>query len=265
MRNRKLLIFLFALLFLFGTVSIYKRRYTDIKGVSTKIEKQVAGIILPHHDVAASLLDTSYKKLATQAKYSTIVIIGPNHFSPNSGFFTTTTTLFTDIKISKSMNKLIQIVSDLHVSKDIIQKDHAIMIHLPYIKENFPDASIVPILVSPLTTLSETRKFSDSISSLFPKDTLYIASVDFSHDSTIEEGIRNNTETISAIQKFDLKTLLSFTDKHLDSPNGISLWLHVLRSKNITGWELWDSTHSGYFLSDPRTRGTSYVAGVFYR
>lgn len=264
MKNKKILFGLFAILILASITTIIWRRLPNVKGVSTTSVKNIAGVILPHHGLASSLLDTSYKKLSSQKQYSTIVIIGPNHFTPESGLFTTSPYLQADIKISESVKNLIRTFPDMHVSEDIISHDHAVMIHLPYIRQYFPQASIIPVLVSPSATLDDIKKFSHSISSQLPTDTLYIASIDFSHDSTMDEGLKNNEETIAAIRTFDIKTLLSFTDKHLDSPNGATAWLMAVRNRKATSWELWDSSHSGFFLDDPRSRGTSYVAGIFY-
>jgi hypothetical protein len=90
-----------------------------------------------------------------------------------------------------------------------------------------------------------------------------VASVDFSHNSDVLEGLKYNQETAKALETFDTNAIMGFDNRHLDSPeSAVALLMSMLKTAN-TKWTVWQDTHSGILQNDPRQSGTSYLIGTF--
>ena len=148
-------------------------------------EVKIKGIILPHHDLAKEIFHTSLARLKESQIPSTIVIYGTNHYFPESQTFTTTQ------EIQSKYN-----LDNVLVDNERIKKEHSIQTLIPYLDEYFPNVNIIPIIISSSYEMSELDSMSKTLIKVLPKDTLYIASVDFSHNSTVESGLEKNKESI---------------------------------------------------------------------
>ncbi len=215
-------------------------------------EQKISGIILPHHDLAKEIFHTSLEKLSKSQTPSTVVIYGTNHYYPAGPTFTTTK------DISKNYN-----LENVYIDDERIKKEHSIQTVVPYIKQYFPDAKIIPIIISSSYDMDKLSSMSKFLIKSLPEDTLYVASVDFSHNSTIESGLSKNNESIDAISNFNYQKILSYDDTHMDSPVAISIFMLTMENLNTKKWETWSSNHGGLITNTPNLNGTSYVVGVF--
>ena len=255
---------IFSLIILIVTIIggyLVKSRDGKVAGTQSE-QKEVRGIILPHHNLAENLILESFEKLKSE-NYSYVVILGPNHFAPNVNSLITAKEIPGYSFENEIMNSVLQKYPDISQSPDLVEKEHSLTIHLPFIKNYFPEAKILPLMISPF---SGNEDLSDKISylaSTVPSDTLFIASVDFAHDVLPELGFKNNQESISAISEFNYQTLTSFDDTHMDSPLSILALLYSMQKFGSTGWETWYSSHASLIENDPGVQGTSYVIGVF--
>lgn len=215
-------------------------------------EAKIKGIILPHHDLAKEIFHTSLTRLKESQVPSTIVIYGTNHYFPESQTFTTTQ------EIQSKYN-----LDNVLVDNERIKKEHSIQTLTPYLNEYFPNVNIIPIIVSSRYEMSELDSMSKTLIKILPEDTLYIASVDFSHNSTVESGLEKNKESIEAISKFDYQKVLDYHDDHIDSPVAISVFMKTMENLNAKTWETWISSHGGLITNSPTLNGTSYLVGAF--
>ena len=119
-------------------------------------------------------------------------------------------------------------------------------------------------MISPYFTEESLRTIADFLSQNLPRNTLYVASVDFSHNLLTDESLVNNEESIKTIRSFDFPTLFKYTDSHMDSPASVALVMLVMQNLKTTNWTTVESLHSGLILNDPTIQGTSYVTGIFY-
>lgn len=216
------------------------------------IEANIKGIILPHHDLAKEIFHVSLSRLKEAQLPSTVVIYGTNHYFPESQTFTTT-------QIVKSKYNLDNVLVD----DDRVKKEHSIQTVTPYLNEYFPNINIIPIIVSSRYEMNELDDMSKNLIKILPKDTLYVASVDFSHNSTVQVGLEKNKESIDAISKFEYQKVLDYHDDHVDSPVAISLFMKTMENSEARIWETWISSHGGIITNTPVLNGTSYVVGVF--
>lgn len=216
------------------------------------VEPSIKGMILPHHDLAREIFHNNLKKLQDIQSPSTIVIYGTNHYFPEGPTFTTSN------KIQNELN-----MNDVLVDDKRIEKEHSIQTLIPYLKEYFPEANIIPIIISSQYDTDKLNSISEYLVKKLPKDTLFVASVDFSHNSTVLGGLSKNEESIDAIRNFNYQKILDYHDDHMDSPVTITLLMKTMEIVNAKNWETWSSSHGGLITNTPNLNGTSYVVGVF--
>lgn len=235
----------------------------EVAGASVGDATGVRGVILPHHGLAAGLIDDTLSRIGAANKYSLIVLFAPNHFQPEK-IPVATVLEFDGAEIAAA--ETADLISTLpHVSNDprLVSGEHAVTLLLPYLARHFPGVGIMPLVISSGYGLADLENLTSYIVGHVGADTLYVASVDFSHDSSVLEGLSYNQETSAAFRSFDVRTILTYDDKHLDSPqSSVALILASLKS-GVTVWDVWHDSHSGILQSDTRLSGTSYLVGVY--
>ncbi len=226
------------------------------------VSASVRGIILPHHDLAREYIFTSLDRLAKTHQYRTIIIIGPNHYQPESTLFLSTTSYF-DYPLNTG------VISDL-VSKKLIyldtttaQNDHSLGNPISYLHQYFPTATFVPILSPAKFDPGKIKALANIISKNLPSDTLIVASVDFSHGRSVIEAIENNRQSEESIKNFEYSKIYQFRDDHLDSPPSIGLLLNIMQDIGSTNWNTWVSSHGSFIDDKFGELATSYLIGTF--
>lgn len=266
----KLLLFLLISAYLSSVLIVHfyfkaKQQEENVAGASivqTADKKPAKGIILPHHDVAGDLINESFSRLSREGKYSTVVIFAPNHFHPEKVPAATADQL-TDSPIAADF--VYELTADLPLFVNdpaMLESEHGVTIFLPFIKEYFKEAQIVPIIFSPKISPSELERLASFLVRHTTPETLYILSLDFSHNSNAREGIKKNEETLKVMKRFDYDTLYTFGDENLDSPKAAAAFLMVMERLKAVNFDLWHNTHSAVLLADLRLSGTSYAIGV---
>jgi AmmeMemoRadiSam system protein B len=224
------------------------------KRPSKPTHENIYGIILPHHGLAKSILNTSFSRLQNSSHPKIIVIFGTNHYFPISSTFTTTQEVKTDYDLK-----------DILADDERIKGDHSIQTLLPYIKNYFPEAKTIPFIISTrYQSLSSLKDATDLLLQRFgDKDILFIASVDFAHNVTLSEGLNKNTESIKNISEFNFSQILNYHDDHMDSPVSIATFMLTMQSLSATNWQTWYSSHGALITDSLNMEGTSYVVGTF--
>lgn len=270
MKSKTLIFFSFVLMFASALVYLsYAQRKVaeqNVAGVFTKSEetKPVKGIILPHHGVASDLISQSLSRVAETNQYSTIVIFSPNHYYPEEVAAATTDSLESADIATETVNQLTQEFSYIANNPKILNNEHGVTTFLPFLNEYFPQAKTIPVIFSPHITSKELNNLSFFFKQNLPDDTLYLLSLDFSHNSNLQQGLGKNGETIKTLAGFDYDTLYSYKDDHLDSPKAAGAFLLSMQRNRALHFEVLQNTHSAVLLNDPRLLGTSYVIGVFH-
>ena len=215
---------------------------------------KIQGVIFPHHALAKEILNNSFKTLKENIDPDVIVIYGTNHYFPISDTYTTTTEI-------KNEFNLDNILAD----DTRIKGDHSIQTILPYINQYFSNVKIIPIIVS--TKYQSIEDLNNNIRKFINvfgyEKTLYIASVDFAHNVSLEEGLNKNKESINSISNFNYGEILGYHDDHLDSPLAITTLLLTMQDLGVTSWQLWYSSHGALITNSLDLKSTSYVVGSF--
>lgn len=238
---------------LFAAFVVYVR--LDHPRESMPKELQIKGFIVPHHDAAKELFHASLEKLKTLSQPEIIVVYGTNHYYPTSQTYTTTTAILSEYSLG----------DDVFADDERIQKEHSIQTVSPYLQEYFPNAKIIPIIVSARYENIEAvaEKVNSFIRIFDSEKTLFIASVDFAHDVSLHKGLQKNQESINSIETFNIEEILQYQDDHLDSPLAIVTLLLTMKQMGVSQWQTWHSSHGALISNYPDLNGTSYVIGAF--
>ncbi|MFA5827750.1 MAG: AmmeMemoRadiSam system protein B [Candidatus Shapirobacteria bacterium] len=128
--------------------------------------------------------------------------------------------------------------------------DYSIQNIVPVVKKMYPTANIMPYIFRPGHDLLQTLSFSEDIKKIYhPDNTVIIASVDFSHYTSLSQADVFDQETITALRNRDYNQLITWGPEHTDCPDCLIVSSNLGDSFSLTGREYLD--------------GTSYIFGIF--
>jgi MEMO1 family protein len=189
-------------------------------------------VVLPHHDILSPEFNAWYQDLAATQNLpvKTVILLSPNHFQPHQQREVTT-----DQPLSFGRSKTVdidqQLVSQLAsqssgVDRQVFINEHGVNIHLPYIKQYFPEAKVVPLLLTRNIPQNRVEALSTFLSaSLVDPGTLIIASVDFSHNVPRVQAQEYDQLTITLVEENKPTEVLKLDDRYLDCPACLYLTL----------------------------------------
>ena len=237
-------------------------------------------LINPHAGYAYSGQTAAFGVKAAKAKYKRIIVIGPSHQVPMQdvlsvpGAVTHYQTPLGEIPLdTEFINKLLQ----SPFFKDIPQAyrtEHSIFIQLPLLQYRFGDFKLVPIVAGQCSGQT-VQKVASILKSLVDKDTLVVASSDFTHygpnydyvpfDQNIPERLKKlDMGAYDYISKLDSTGFSQYCDNTGATICGrvpIAILLSMLPSG--TKPELLKYTTSGELTGD-FTNSVSYLSVAFH-
>src|SRR4030042_4202503 len=205
-----------------------------VAGVSTGSEqRQIKGIIIPHHDLAKQYIEESLDRIAQTQNPSNIVIIGPNHFQEGETRFISTDQLL-GYSVSKEFVYKLQNAGLVTLSKETIENEHSITIPISYLHNYFPNANYITLIAPRYFDKNQIMQIATFLKACLPNDTLFVVSVDFTHNKMLLEAMENNKETESAIANFDYEKIYHLDDSYKDSPDSLGLLLNIMQGLGST-------------------------------
>ena len=231
--------------------------------VGIKVFYQPMAVVVPHHDVVAEKRAELLSKIAKKRLLTkTIVIIGPDHFSPFQKQIS-----FGDAKWNLSNgeiefdNKWREDLGKVAGQRNgVVKNDHAIFSLLTDIKNLWPKVKIVPIVIGQkMENLSDLEKVLKNRCGF---DCLVIASVDFSHYLPYALADIHDDESIDALARLDGEKLLKV---EVDSPQSLWLMAGLAKAKGAKRWKLLWHSNSSEMAGAPEAEGTSHVMGWYSR
>jgi len=181
----------------------------------------VVGVIVPHHDLAADYTAELFQKIGKR-NIQTLIIIGPNHENSGAGDIITGLVAYTlpQYQVYSSSTLVAKLLRDKIAVADTgrLQTEHSIYNIVPYVNYYFPEARIVPIILSGRVTLSQAKNLGKYLASFMDEQTLIIGSIDFSHYLPTEKANANDLITQGALISRDYDKIYSFDNDNVDSP-----------------------------------------------
>lgn len=238
-----------------------------VKVLSERSSGVVRGGIIPHHLLAKELIDDFFKRIATN-KSVTIVLVGPNHFELGNSKVISCQAgcgeFLQGTRIDEELVSQLAQSEEIGLQKEIIEQENSIVALAPFVRKYLPNAKLVPLAMSKRADL----KFLEDISALIDdysknKETIIVASVDFSHYLSSLEAELMDGQSLEAIKKKDYQMLKGFGSEHMDSPESLILLLKVAEKSGIDLMDILDHANSGEMLADPSSLVTSYYSIIF--
>ncbi len=260
-------------------------------GAGQKTPSNVVGAVLPHHLLVESFIDDFYAALAKKIQPARIILVSPNHFDNGVKYIQTATVTHKDLSNDLLDLPAIHFLASkagAFIENKYYSVEHGIYVHYPFIKKYFPQAQIIPIILKRGTPQAQMDKLIADLQELQKienKNTLILASVDFTHYVSEDIAAKNDRQTIAYFtqwssvenlrnnpaQIFADLVRLSKSPKEqnpdavaIDSPETIYVLLNYLNDNGVHGFNLWNrtSTLSLTKLTDPNMN-TSHIFGWF--
>jgi hypothetical protein len=190
--------------------------------IASQVEnKNVVGLIAPHHDLAANYTAELFQKIGKR-NIKTVIVAGPNHTNSGAGNIITGLVTYNCLnnQINPDTELVTKLIQDKIADSDIsrLSTEHSIYNVMPYINYYFPEAKIVPIILSGRVTETQAKQLGEYLANYLNDGTIIIGSVDFSHYLTTEQANTNDIVSRAAVLNRDYTKLYSLNNDYLDSP-----------------------------------------------
>jgi len=227
------------------------------KDVPNAFNHVYAGII-PHHLIVADKIAGYFLGLE-RYKYDKVILISPNHFNAGWGDIIVTNynwktpygILYSDQDLALKIRKIFP----YNVAANSVQGEHGISNETSYIVRSFPEATFLGIMIRDGTNKEDLDLLVKEIfNNSDHEKVIILASVDFSHNSSIEIADQRDKKSNQIIQSFDLD---KFNEISADCPSALYV---VAKYSQMVGAHpefIW-STNSGRIVGVDSDTTTSH-------
>lgn len=267
--NRHIAIGIFLIIFLTVCFFVYKSS-KNIKNDNPPKEfiedtsSTVSTVIVPHHDLDKADREELFSKIQGNIKAKTVVLVSTNHFDTGSKNILTTNKLWelSNGTISSNSNIVDSIVESGITLNDenAFSEEHGIKNILPDIKQYFPKADIVPIIIKSGTKDEDIAKLNDVLVENCNDDCLLVGSVDFSHYQPGGLAQIHDDLSIRVLNNMDTEKL---SRAEVDSKETLRLAISWAKANKTEQFNLYKNTNSGNIENNRDGESTSYVLGYY--
>lgn len=251
--------------------SLYSDRGLFLQAIEAETPKQVAdirvtGIAVPHHLLAADLIARGFWA-ASANSYSRIILVSPDHFSRSRRPLATTRadidTPFGPLRNDTSATNALLAEPALFDESDLFTQEHGIAALLPFAKHFFPNARIVPIVVSYSSTRADWEGAVAALEKLIDPYTLIVQSTDYSHYLSHQVAVRRDQETLGIIAANDVDGVAHLPQPdHMDSKGSQYIQMRLQTAARRAHATVIANRNSAEY-SGIGTRTTSYIVTVY--
>ncbi|EKE11662.1 MAG: hypothetical protein ACD_15C00042G0004 [uncultured bacterium] len=215
--------------------------------------------ISPHHLVAKTLIENLFSQIK-DSDVETVIIISPNHFNQGKGNIQSSLYPKSKLNADQYWIKSMQRERLLSIEDESFSNEHGINNLLPYIEESFPDATIIPIIISETVSDDQSANLTSALNFFRDKKARIILSADFSHYLTNPGAQFHNIHALKTLQNVDS---VAASKADIDCPKGLEVIMKIAKLNNFN-FQLLDSSNAAIlggneFVIEP----TSYVTGFF--
>lgn len=262
--------FLFPLLILvlalcgYGLALRWQPRAVITTSSDTSDGISISGAVVPHHDLVEDKREAFLTALARETNPETVVLVSPNHYESGHGAIQITDEPWELSTGTLQPNRaVIASLTSIGIASQEPQSfsnEHGIRNVLPDIRQSFPEATIVPIILkssipSENLDLLHDRLLSDCASCLL------IASVDFSHYQPAVLADIHDSLAVRALQSRDRKALRERAE--VDSGATLELLARWADAHSTPRFALEGRSNSGDISGKPDEPTTTHVFGWY--
>lgn len=247
------------------TKDFFDRAYETAQG--SRVSGAISGLVA-HHLLVAGDIATVFENLGNN-ETRTVVLVSPNHFKrgrsvaqvSEGSWSTPYGVVDSDIE---AINKLLAASSTLQNEEVAYANEHGIYGLTPLVKQSFPNAKIVSIILDDRLPATDAWRLGQAIASTLP-DAVLLASVDMTHYQMADYTAENDEKILQLLADGgECANEPCTADLDVDS----NASLRVLFGFNAAhGTQEWHLTHHGSSLQMGATRhwqeNTSHILGYF--
>jgi AmmeMemoRadiSam system protein B/AmmeMemoRadiSam system protein A len=240
----------------------------------------VLAIVAPHAGYAFSGATAACSYLVPDAKkINRIILLGPSHYQGFPGAALSAdksfATVFGDIAVDTGAVATLKASGQFHELTDVHRQEHSLEMQLAFIKKEFSQAKIVPILVGRLDDAGEARLIALSIKRILMAGDLVVVSSDFTHfgprygytpfKRDLAENVKKlDMEAFSYLEKNDLDGFFAFYKRTEDTICGVyALSVLLALLPDAARGHLFDYRTSRDSLVEDDQNSVSYLAIAF--
>lgn len=222
--------------------------------------QSISTVIVPHHDLVALQRQLTLSNVAARVNPKTIIVISPNHF--NTGSYSILSTK----RVWRLQNAFFepdaQKIDQLNIETNDLafDREHGITNLLDPLKNAFPDAKIIPIILKSDVAAAQLDVLVKDLHQTCPNNCLMINSVDFSHYQPASVAAIHDLYSIDALSNLDD---IKIWQSEVDSAASLYLGIKWAKAHDTNWFNLEENTNSGLLESAPDAESTSYVFGWF--
>lgn len=220
-------------------------------------------VIVPHFDFAKEKRRELLKDVAEKISPKKILIVSVNHFNTGSSDILTADKKWQiqSGELSTNSELFQKIIADQIAESDesAFLTEHGINNLLPDLKESFPEAEYLPIIIKDKTDRAKIDNLASWVENNC-SDCLLVASVDFSH--YCPRAIAHVHDTFSILALSDLNKEKIWAAES-DSPQTLYLSAKFAEAKGAKNFQFFYNANSGDPGGDDDSEVTSVVLGYY--
>ncbi len=226
-------------------------------------DKRTAAAIVPHHLMVKEYIAGFFKQLESE-KYTTVVLIGPNHFNRGGGnILISPSDWDTPYGVLENDQQAVKKLFERGYAADeyAFANEHSISGLTAFIKKSLPTVQFIPIIVKEDATAEELEALVALLQEVTdPERTLLLASVDFSHYMPLTVAELHDETSISALQTFNYERVKKL---EVDSTASLRAVLKWAESRDALKATVLAHTNSSHLIDKPDEPSTSHVIMAF--
>ncbi len=224
----------------------------------------ISSLVVPHHLVAGHYEAGVFNALKKMSP-PVVVVIGPNHRQLGASLLATSdwtwNTPYGQLDVNEELVAKINKDNLVTIDNNVLNGEHAIGVLAPFIKETWPNTKILPIIIKANKNDVLLDNLANKLKEILPKNSLVIASVDFSHYLPAEISNFHDELSIAVLERGQIDRTKKM---EVDSPNSLRV---LLRYNSLVGAEKFNlvfHTNSADIMLQPMApETTSHVLGYF--
>lgn len=222
-------------------------------------------VIVPHHDLVKKPRSAVLQALSVNSQPDTIVVISTNHFNIGTSDIITTDRAWVVNHGEQTIAPATDIIAALtqttsaSIEDSIFDGEHGIKNLLGEIKEFYPAAQLVPIIIKDTVQPEALEELLQFFSEQC-RDCGLMASVDMSHYQPAKVAEIHDKKTIRALTNLDELEILN-----VEVDSNPALWLTVqwAKARGLEKFVLADHTNSGLLVGDMDAETTTHIMGYY--
>ena len=227
-------------------------------------------VIIPHHDITVLRQNSFYSALSAKVQPKVVVVLCPDHFESGKNFITVPKkTVFEtpdgELSLYKELAdelKKSELGKYVCVQDGIWRNEHGIFSHTPFIAHYFAGAKFLPVLLKPESCAENFmlyKRLGEFLCKVLPKESLVVASVDFSHYQIPRMTAMHDYVSMNTIANWE-----DVTNLEVDSPESLTAVISFASSCGCTMPLLVDRSSTYDYVPDDNVVSTSHQYWAFY-